>query len=37
MNNAMRKKTQTYLNNVLEVMNSLEDYWPLTLRQVYYQ
>lgn len=33
----MRKKTQTYLNNVLEVMNSLREYWPLTLRQVYYQ
>jgi len=28
---------QAYLHPVLQVLDSLEPYWPLTLRQVYYQ
>ncbi len=26
-----------YLEQVRRVLDELEDYWPLTLRQVYYQ
>jgi len=30
-------KSMNYLNNVKEVLYKLDDYWPLTLRQIYYQ
>jgi len=33
----MRKQTETYLNNAIEIISSMEEYWPLTLRQIYYQ
>jgi hypothetical protein len=31
------KSTLAYLERVIEVLDELTDYWPLTLRQVYYQ
>jgi len=33
----MHTKTQTYLKNVIEVLDELRTHWPLTLRQTYYQ
>lgn len=33
----MRQATGVYLESVMEVLNRLRQYWPLTLRQVYYQ
>lgn len=33
----MRKQTEIYLNNAIEIISSMEEYWPLTLRQIYYQ
>lgn len=32
-----KEKTQKILDTVVEVLNELQDYWPLTLRQIYYQ
>jgi hypothetical protein len=31
------KTTRQYVDRILEVLDDLTDYWPLTLRQVYYQ
>lgn len=33
----MRIETETYLNNVISVIERMQDCWPMTLRQVYYQ
>ena len=33
----MRAETETYLKKVLETIEGLRGYWPLTLRQIYYQ
>jgi len=33
----VREKTRTYLDTVIKTIESMRDYWPLTLRQVYYQ
>ncbi len=30
-------KTITIIDNVTEILKELKDYWPLTLRQIYYQ
>src|SRR5512144_164521 len=33
----MKEKTRTYLDTVIKTVESMRAYWPLTLRQVYYQ
>jgi hypothetical protein len=33
----MRAETRTYLATALKTIDALRDYWPLTLRQIYYQ
>lgn len=33
----MRAKTRTYLDTVVATIEGMRTYWPLTLRQVYYQ
>lgn len=33
----MREKTRTYLDITLQTIEDMRDYWPLTLRQIYYQ
>jgi len=30
-------KTIQYENQLIQIINELRDYWPLTVRQVYYQ
>src|SRR5512144_2138059 len=33
----MKEKTRTYLDTVIKTVEGMREYWPLTLRQVYYQ
>jgi hypothetical protein len=37
MSNKLRESTQTLVNASLDAINGLADFWPLTLRQIYYQ
>jgi hypothetical protein len=37
MSNKLRESTRTLVNASLDVINGLADFWPLTLRQIYYQ
>jgi len=37
MSNSLRESTRSLIDAATAVVNDLADFWPLTLRQIYYQ